>query len=271
MTRLVESDVRGLTARLPQVEATIRAATGLDFVGVAARARRSRRGRRSRRPRQRDGARRADHQRPGRHPRVHRVRRRRSCGHVGCAAAVTAQSDVAGFAEAFAGGATLVFAADDFRFLAVNAKRGWTADNDPCTAARLRRRPRRRQPAASRASRSWCSVSVRSASRRRGDSSSSARNVFACEPDESRLAAARAELPLEPVSLDDGLAHCWLVYDATPVAGLIDARWVWADCAVAAPGLPPAVTRRGGRRPRRPAHPRAARPRRRDDGGLRAG
>jgi pyrrolysine biosynthesis protein PylD len=66
--------------------------------------------------------------------------------------------------------------------------------------------------------------------------------VFASEPDESRLAAARRELPLEPVSLAEGLAQCWLVYDATPVADLIDESWVWSDCAVAAPGLPPAVT-----------------------------
>jgi len=135
----------------------------------------------------------------------------------------------------------LVFSADDERFLAINAKRGWMADNDPCTAhayvAALD---------AAAAGVSGKPVLVlglgpvgRAAAARLVELGA---RVFACEPDHERLAAAAAELPLTAVTLSEGLAHCWLVLDATPAIELIDFGWVWSDCVVSAPGLPAGVT-----------------------------
>jgi len=239
MTRLVESDVRTLTASLGTVEASLKKVTGLDFVGIAARACGVGEG----------VAREALADAtvsvvpissgagviPGFVECVVAI-----CRHVGCNARVTERRDVGGFAEALGGGSTLVFSADDERFLAVNAKRGWMADNDPCTAhayvAAL-------DAAAGVAGKPVLVLGLgpvgRAAAVRLAELGA---RVFACEPDQERLDAAAAELPLTAVTLAEGIAHCWLVLDATPVPDLIDIGWVWADCIVSAPGLPAGVT-----------------------------
>jgi 3-methylornithyl-N6-L-lysine dehydrogenase len=240
MTRLIESDVRGLTARLAEVEAQLRAVTGVGLAAIAARACGVDEG----------VARDALFNASARVVPITSgeglISGFTECvaailGHIGCPATVTAGSDVTGFAEAFSGGATLVFAADDYRFLAVNAKRGWTADNDPCTADAY-------VTALNAASGGVGGKPVlllglgpvgRAAAARLVELGA---HVLVCEPNESLVAAARETLPLERVTLPEGLAHCWLVFDATPAPDLIDESWVWADCVVAAPGLPPAVT-----------------------------
>jgi len=239
MTRLVESDVRTLTASLGTVEASLKKVTGLDFVGIAARACGVGEG----------VAREALADAtvsvvpissgagviPGFVECVVAI-----CHHIGCNARVTECGDVGGFAEALGGGSTLVFSADDERFLAVNAKRGWMADNDPCTAhayvAAL-------DAAAGVAGKPVLVLGLgpvgRAAAVRLVELGA---QVFACELDQDRLEEAAAELPLTAVTLDKGLAHCWLVLDATPAIELIDFGWVWGDCVVSAPGLPSGVT-----------------------------
>ena len=138
---------------------------------------------------------------------------------------------------------TLVFLADDHRFIALNltqgllrgrrpgdrrrlrdrARRGGArARRPPRPAARARARgPRRRAPARqSRGARSWSSSPTRSASRRR----------------------STVGLEIEPVDLAEGLARCDLIFDATPAAGIIDAGDVRPETIAAVPGLPSAFT-----------------------------
>ena len=55
-------------------------------------------------------------------------------GHLGCDAWVTAQPDVRGWQAAVAGGAEVIFAADDYRFVALNIRTGVCVDDDPATA-----------------------------------------------------------------------------------------------------------------------------------------
>jgi hypothetical protein len=49
-------------------------------------------------------------------------------------------------------------------------------------------------------------------------------------------------LKVRPVTLEQGLARCDLIFDATPVAGLIDVADVSAATIAAVPGLPSALT-----------------------------
>ena len=63
---------------------------------------------------------------------------------------------------------------------------------------------------------------------------------FADEADMVRK--MRVSLALQPVALDEGLAHCDLIFDATPSGGFIDAADVSAGTIAAVPGLPSAFT-----------------------------
>jgi 3-methylornithyl-N6-L-lysine dehydrogenase len=240
VTRLVEADVRTLTARLTGVEKNLKKATGLDLVGIAARACGVGEGV------ARDALANASSA-------VVPISSGQGvisgfvecvaaiCRHIGCATRVTGRTDVGGFADALGSGSTLVFAADDERFLALNAKRGWMADNDPCTAhayvAALD------AAAGGVAGKPVLVIGLgpvgRAAAARLVELGA---ELFACETDQKRLAEAAAELPLTAVTLSEGLAHCWLVLDATPAIELIDIGWVWSDCVVSAPGLPSGVT-----------------------------
>ena len=55
-------------------------------------------------------------------------------------------------------------------------------------------------------------------------------------------AASAAGLELRSVTLDEGLAACRLVVDATPSADLVDASWVTGESIAAVPGMPSAFT-----------------------------
>ena len=118
VTRLVESDVRALTAHLDEVEGALLRLTGCDFVTLAARA---------------CGVSEGVARDALAHAAVAVVPITSGegviagfvdcvaaiCARLGCRAArVTEATDVAGFAEAFSGGDDLVFAADDRTFLA---------------------------------------------------------------------------------------------------------------------------------------------------------
>ncbi len=254
MTRLIESDVRGLTAHLVAVEAALVRLTGCDLVGLGAMA---------------CGVGESDARDafavagvavvpitsgegliPGFAECVAAI-----CAQLGCRARITAATDVAGFAEALVRGDDLVFAADDRKFLAFDFARRTVADDDPCTAWAY-------VAALDRAARSGGADGLGGSAGAEGvagkpvlviglgpvGTAAAARlvelgaDVLVAELDEARRARVAGELPVTPVSLAEGLECCRLVLDATPSPDLIDTRWVGSDSIVSSPGLPPGVT-----------------------------
>ena len=242
MTRLVEHDVRDLTARLDQVERALAALTGCDFVALAARACGVGEGV------ARDALAHAavaavpitsgEGLIPGFTECVAAI-----CARLGSRARVTAVADVAGFAEALAAGDDLIFAADDRRFLALHPAHRVVADDDPCTAHAYVAALDAAAGPGGCAGKPVLVIGLGPVGR-----AAAARlvtlgaRVLVCETDFSRLAAITATLPVTAVSLAAGLAGSRLVLDATPTPGLIDADWVGADGVVCSPGLPPGVT-----------------------------
>ncbi len=240
MTRLVESDVRGLTAELEAVERRLVRLTGLGFVGVAARA---------------CGVDESEARAALDHTRAVAVPItsgegvisgftecvRAILAFLGCEARVTAAANINGFYEALDGGDTLAIAADDDRLLAFNLARGGWAENDRGTADAY--------AAALDAGSGGVAgkpvlvmgygrVGPLAASRLAGLGAT----VLVAEPDAARRAAAEAA-GFETVALTaDGLARCRLVFDATPVPDIVPASWVTPDSVVAAPGMPCGVT-----------------------------
>jgi pyrrolysine biosynthesis protein PylD len=239
MTRLTEEDVRWLPGGVAGLEERLARATGLDLVGVAARAC----------DLERDDA-------------AHRLTRIRVavvpisagqgfiagfaesvaaiCEHIGCHAWVTPHPDVAGLADAAEAGARLVFAADEERFIALDITSGACADNGEATG------------------RAFLAALDAAAGGLRGKEvlvlglgpvgrAAAARAValgataLAVDPDSVRLEQVSGELGLQPVDFSEGLARCRLVLDAAPVGGLIPAEWVTPVSIVSAPGMPPAA------------------------------
>ena len=249
MTRLVESDVRVLTAHLNQVERALTALTGCDFVALAARACGVGEGV------ARDALAHAavavvpitsgEGVIPGFVECVAAI-----CSRLGCRAArVTSATDVAGFAAALTGDDDLVFAADDRRFLAFDCARRTVADDDPCTAhayVAALDAAAGENGVVGRSGLAGKPVLViglgpvgRAAAARLVELGA---EVLVCERDEARLAALADALPVASVTLAGGLARCRLVLDATPTPDLVDADWVGVDGIVCSPGLPPGVT-----------------------------
>ena len=249
MTRLVESDVRELTAHLNEVQAALEHLTGCDLVGLAARACGVGEGL------ARDAL---------AHAAIAAVPVTSGegvisgfsdcvvaiCRQLGCrSATITGETDLAGFAEAVRAQADLVFAADDRRFLAFALARGAVADDDPCTAAAYVAaldaavEHRHEHFAGGVAGRQVLLIGLGPVGR-----AAAARlvalgaEVLVAELDQARLAAVVTELPVTPVTLDEGLRRTRLVLDATPTPDLIGVDWVGDDGIVAAPGLPPGVT-----------------------------
>jgi pyrrolysine biosynthesis protein PylD len=243
VTRLVEDDVRALTAHLDEVERRLVALTGCDFVALAARACGASGGV------ARDALAHAavavvpitsgEGVIPGFVECVAAI-----CARLGCRARVTQATDVSGFGEALTAGDDLVFAADDRTFLAFELTRRVVADDDSCTAHAYVAALDAAAGPGGLAGRSVLLIGLGPVGR-----AAAARlvaldaDVLVCERDEARLAAVVRELPrVTPVTLADGLARSRLVLDATPTPDLIDAGWVGADGIVSCPGLPPGVT-----------------------------
>ncbi len=270
MTRLVESDVRVLTAHLDEVEGALLRLTGCDFVTLAARA---------------CGVSEGVARDALAHAAVAVVPITSGegviagfvdcvaaiCARLGCRQArVTEATDVAGFAEAFSGGDDLVVAADDRHFLAFDLSSRAVADDDPCTAhayaAALDAAAARSGPTGGGLSADAGAPDDRAPGGRAAGAggvagkpvlvlglgpvgrAAAARlvalgaEVLVCELDEARLAAVVAALPVTPVTLAEGLSRSRLVLDATPTPDLIDDDWPAGDGIVCSPGLPPGVT-----------------------------
>ena len=238
MTRLTEDDVRGLAARLPEFDAGLLSVAGIDLRRLALRA--------------------CDLDEAGSllaGARIATVPVSSGLGfipffsqcieiilrHIGCDAFVTVQPDVKGLQEAADRGAQVIFIADDDRFVALDICSGACADDDPCTAngyvtaleaavGGLGGRP----------------VLVlglgpvgRAASRRLAERGA---RVLAVEPHRARAASAAADCGVSIVSLDDGLVATGLVFDATPVADLIDTDRITAGSIAAVPAVPSGFT-----------------------------
>jgi pyrrolysine biosynthesis protein PylD len=162
--------------------------------------------------------------------------------HLGCDAWVTAQPDVRGIQEAFSGGADVVFLADDFRFIALNTRQGRCVDDDPATAdGYVTVLEAAAGPLFGRHVLLLGLGPVGRAAARRLVSRGAAVEVV--EPDQERLAAALdVGLRVQPVSLEEGLERCDLIFDATPATGFIDVADVSSMTIAAVPGLPSAFT-----------------------------
>lgn len=253
MTRLTEDDVRGLMRRLTAFEADLRAVSGLTLRALAQRTVDIDRalangedptaGARVTAPVPFDGARTAavplstgEGVIPGFCECVAAVLR-----HLGCAARVTAQSDVRGLQEAADAGERVLFLADDIRFIALDVHRGRAVDDDPATAdgyvtalaaaaGGLDRRPvllLGLGPVGRAAGRRLLALGAR---------------LLVVERDDAATAHAQERgLVFERVDLADGLAACDLVYDATPAADIVTADDLRPEALVAAPGVPPAL------------------------------
>lgn len=237
MTRLVENDVRNLTADLPDFEARLRRVTGLGLLDAA----------------------RCAWDAPDDTPLVCGARVATvpisqgegfipgfcDCvaailGFLGCDVFVTELADVRGLQQAADRGAELVFVADDHRFIALNLRTGACADDDPCTA--------RAYVAALEAAAGGFGgrpVTVlgygpvgRHAAARLAQREA---RVIVVEPDPARAATAAAA-GLEVGSLTQGLEAAELLFDATPSADVVDVAWVRARSVAAIPGMPSAFT-----------------------------
>jgi pyrrolysine biosynthesis protein PylD len=238
MTRLTEDDVRGLAVRLPEFDAGLRGVAGIDLRELALRT---------------CGLTEAESPLAG--ARIAAVPVSSGLGfipffsqcvevilrHIGCDAFVTVQPDVKGLQEAADRGAQVVFVADDDRFVALNILSGACADDDPCTANGYV--TALEAAAGGLSGRSVCVLGLgpvgRAASRRLAERGA---RVLAVEPDPARAASAAADYRVLIVSLREGLDATGLVFDATPVADLVDADRIAVDSIAAVPAVPSGFT-----------------------------
>jgi pyrrolysine biosynthesis protein PylD len=239
VTRLTEGDVRGLQAELERFEDYLVGLTGVGLRGVAMRA--------VAQPVQCI---------PLRGTRIAAVPVSSGEGfipgfcecvvavleHLGCEAWVTGQPDVRGLQDAALAGAEVVFMADDYRFIALNVRSGRCVDNDVATADGFV--TALQLAAGGLLSRHVLLLGLgpvgRAAARRLVSRGAA---VEVVEPDEARLQSALdLGLKIQPVSLEEGLKRCDLVFDATPAAGFIDTAAAQGVTLAAVPGLPSAFT-----------------------------
>jgi 3-methylornithyl-N6-L-lysine dehydrogenase len=162
--------------------------------------------------------------------------------HLGCDAWMTTQPDVRGIQAAVAAGATILFLADDHRFIALNVARACSVDDDPATADGYV--TALESAAGGLEGRDVLLLGLgpvgRAAARRLA---SRGARVVVAEPDEERVAAAReVGIAFETAALADGLARCDLIFDASPAVGIIDAGDVRTETVAAVPGMPSAFT-----------------------------
>jgi pyrrolysine biosynthesis protein PylD len=238
MTRLTEDDVRGLAARLPELDAGLISVAGIDLHTLALRT---------------CGLTEAESPLAG--ARIAAVPVSSGLGfipffsqcvevilrHIGCDAFVTAQPDVKGLQEAADRGARALFMADDDRFVALNILSGACADDDPCTANGYA--TALEAVAGGLSGRPVLVLGLgpvgRAASRRLAARGA---RVLAAESDRARAGSAAADYGVTVVSLSEGLEATGLLFDATPVADLIDVDHITANSIAAVPAVPSGFT-----------------------------
>lgn len=238
MTRLTEEDVRDLASGLSAFDTGLREVTGADLHTLALRT---------------CGLEHAPSPLPG--ARVAAVPVSSGLGfipffsqcvvviltHLGCEAWVTRQPDVKGLQEAAEGGAEVLFLADDDRFVALNIRSGACADDDPCTAEGYATALEAAAGGLGRRDVMLLGLGPvgRAAARRMRERGA---RILAVEPDAERAAAGRRDFGLRSVALSEGLAATGLIFDAAPVADLIDTDALSADTIAAVPAVPSGFT-----------------------------
>ena len=239
MTRLTEGDVTTLTRDLEAFEARLLEATGLDLRGLALRTVTD-----DDRCVQLRGA------------RIAAVPMSSGEGvipgfsacvvatllHLGCDAWMTTQPDVRGMQAAVAGGATVLFLADDHRFIALNLDKACSVDDDQATADGYV--TALEAAAGGLEGREVLLLGLgpvgRAAARRLAARGAA---VLVAEPDEERVAAAAGRGPgVRGRRPRRRPRRCDLVFDASPAAGIIDAADVRPATIAAVPGMPSAFT-----------------------------
>jgi pyrrolysine biosynthesis protein PylD len=167
--------------------------------------------------------------------------------HVGLAAFVTAQTDVAGLAEAYHRRCELIFLADDHSFVAIHPRRRGVVSNAEATGAGY----------------AWglslmaggvrgksvlvvgCGPVGRCAA---GNLLGAGAHVHVYDTDgvKARRLAAELKGRSRPVVIEEALAAALmrhrLILDATPAAGIIDADAVGPETCISAPGVPIGLT-----------------------------
>ncbi len=237
MTRLVEDDVRRLTAGLVEFDASLRRTAG---IGIAEAARRA-----WDQPRDTpslDGVRMAAvpiSQGEGFIPGFCQCVEAILC-FLGADAWTTELPDVRGLQQAAEAGAEVVFLADDHRFVALNVRSGACADDDPCTA--------RAYVAALEAAAGALAgrpvallgygVVGRHAAARLAERGA---EVLLVEPDAGRAAEAAGQ-GVRVLALADALEAADLLFDACPTPDVVDAGWVTPGSIAAVAGIPSAFT-----------------------------
>jgi pyrrolysine biosynthesis protein PylD len=170
--------------------------------------------------------------------------------HIGLAATVTAEPDVAGLAAAYADHSDLIFLADDQRFIAINTCSRTVVDNAEATGAgfawglNLMAGGLEQRPILVLG----CGPVGRSAARA---ALGLGGRVSLCDivPEASGLAARRlsgsapGRVSVES-NLESALARYRLIIDATPSGGFIDEAQIYPDSFISAPGVPLGLTAR---------------------------
>jgi pyrrolysine biosynthesis protein PylD len=239
MTRLTAADVTDLTRELEAFEARLLEATGLDLRGLALRSSTE-----------------EDRCVQLRGARIAAVPMSAGEGvipgftdcvvatllNLGCDAWATIQTDVSGIEAAAAAGASVIFLADDHRFIALNLTQARIVDNDPATADGYA--TALEAAAGSLKGREVLLLGLgpvgRAAARRLAALGAS---VLVSEPNEERVTAALGVgLEFTLTDLAGGLSRCDLIFDACPAAGIIDAGDLRPGAIAAVPGMPSAFT-----------------------------
>lgn len=171
----------------------------------------------------------------------------RILAHVGLAAFVTAQTDVAGLTEAYDRRCELIFLADDHSFVAIHTRRRRVVSNAEATgtgyawglgvmAGGLRGKP-------------VLVVGCGPVGRRAAENllgSGAHVHVYDTNGVKACRLAAEMEGRSRPVMVEEtfaaALTRHTLILDATPAAGIIDADAVGPETCISAPGVPIGLT-----------------------------
>jgi pyrrolysine biosynthesis protein PylD len=171
----------------------------------------------------------------------------RTLAHVGLTAFVTAQTDVAGLAEAYQGACELIFAADDHSFVAIHARRRRVVSNAEATGAGFARGLE--LMAGGVGGKPVLVVGCGPVGRSAAENllGAGARlHVYDTDGAKARRLAAEVGGRPRAVAVEAtfaaALARHRLILDATPAAGIIDEDAVGPETWISAPGVPIGMT-----------------------------
>jgi pyrrolysine biosynthesis protein PylD len=167
--------------------------------------------------------------------------------HIGIKVSLTCRSDVAGFGEAFASGADLIFAADDRQFLSFNLRNGFVADNTQATAEGFV------QALAAAAEKKSGSLSGREVlvlglgpvgSHAALELQKKGAHVLVYDTDSAKaLRFIETHHGIQAASgISEAMSKIDYVYDATPSAEIIDESMVGTNTIISCPGVPHGLT-----------------------------